>query len=80
MFRMSACLDHLRVGPAVPHDEEDFNHSSLQRASSLFEWLTDCDVRLVNTFMEDNGRITTRDDWSTGSPSQIDFVISFNWC
>ena len=75
--QMSACLDHLRVGPAVPHDEDDFNHSSLQRASSLFEWLTDSDLRLVNTFMdEDIGQIRTRDDWNTGSPSQIDFVIS----
>ena len=74
---MSACLDHLRVGRAVPHDEDDFNHSSLQRATSLFEWLTDSDLRLVNIFMdEDIGRITTRDDWNTGSPSQIDFVIS----
>ena len=37
------------------------------------------DMRLVNTFMdEDTGRITTRDDWNTGSPSQIDFVISSN--
>ena len=35
------------------------------------------DLRIVNTFMdEDIGRITTRDDWNTGSPSQIDFVIS----
>ena len=51
--------------------------TSLQRASSLFEWLTDSDMRLVNTFMdEDTGRITTTDDWNTGSPSQIDFVIS----
>ena len=77
--QMSACMDHLRVGPAVPCEDEDFNHSSLQRASSLFEWLTDSDLRLVNTFMdEDTGRITTRDDWNTGSPSQIDFVISSN--
>ena len=75
--QMSACLDQLRVGPAVPYDADDFNHSTLQRASSLFEWLTDCDLRLVNTFMDDEmGRITTRDDWSTGSTSQIDFVIS----
>ena len=78
--QMSACMDHLRVGPAVPYEDEDFNHSSLQRASSLFEWLTDSDLRLVNTFMdEDMGRITTRDDWNTGSPSQIDFVISSNF-
>ena len=77
--QMSACMDHLRVGPAVPYEDEDFNHSSLQRASSLFEWLTDSDLRLVNTFMdEDMGRITTRNDWNTGSPSQIDFVISSN--
>ena len=63
--------------PAVPHDEDDFNHSSLQRASSLFQWPTNSDMRLGNTFMdEDNGWITTRDDWNTGSPSQIDFVIS----
>ena len=34
-------------------------------------------MRLVNIFMdEDTGRIITRDDWNTGSPSQIDFVIS----
>ena len=45
--QMSACLDHLRVGPAVPYETDDFNHSTLQRASSLFEWLTDCDLRLV---------------------------------
>ena len=64
---VALCLDHLRVGPAV----------LLQRTSSLFEWLTDSDLRLVNTFMgEDIGRITTRDDWNAGSPSQIDFVIS----
>ena len=75
--QMSACLDHLGVGPALPHDDDDFNHSSLQRTSSLLEWLTDSDMRLVNTFMdEDTGRITTRDDWNTGSLSQIDFVIS----
>ena len=75
--QMSACLDYLRVGPAVPYETDDFNHSTLQRASSLFEWLTDRDLRLVNTFMDDErGRITTRDDWSTGSTSQIDFVIS----
>ena len=36
-IQMCACLDHLRVGPVVPHDEDDFNHSSLQRASSLIE-------------------------------------------
>ena len=77
--QMSACMDHLRVGPAVPYEDEDFNHSSLQRASSLFEWLTDSDLRLVDTFMdEDMGRITSRNDWNTGSPSQIDFVISSN--
>ena len=75
--QMSACLDHYRVGLAVPHDAEYFNHSTLQRASSLFEWQTDNDLRLVNTFMdEDSGRITTRNDWNTGAPSQIDFVIS----
>ena len=75
--QMSACLDHNRVGLAVPYDDDDFNHSTLQRASSVFEWLTDCDLRLVNTFMDDDtGRITTRNDWSTDSPSQIDFIIS----
>ena len=75
--QMSACLDHNRVGPAVPYDDDDFNHSTLQRASSVFEWLTDCDFRLVNTFMDDDtGRITTRNDWNTDSPSQIDFIIS----
>ena len=64
--QMSACMDHLRVGPAVPYEDEDFNHSSLQRASSLFEWFTDSDLRLVNTTMdEDMGRITTRNDWNT---------------
>ena len=31
---MSACLDHLRVGPAVPHDDEDCNHSSQLPCSS----------------------------------------------
>ena len=31
----------------------------------------------MNTFMdEDIARITTKDDWNTGSPSQIDFVMS----
>ena len=60
---MSPCLDHLRVELAVPRDDDDRNHSSLQRATSLFEWLTDSDLRLVNTFMDDDiGR--------------IDFVIS----
>ena len=69
--RRSPCV------PATRPHADDFNHSTLQRASSVFEWLTDCDLRLVNTFMdEDNGRITTRNDWNTGSPSQIDFVIS----
>ena len=60
-----------------PQDNDDCNHSSLQRATSLFEWLTDGDVRLVNTFMdEDIGLISTRDDWNTGYLSQIDSVIS----